>query len=154
MNSLLCLYYQARISNVVEADPDVAAAMDILSFALYHENNKVVDNPNNPAVALGQTRDREEPDLTNTSDVEESDAKKQHMEEDNTTTSSSAPQVDTLADLKASIYADVSMYLEDSVSIDDICIRIEDRALVFQAIQSLKEESRVMHSEGEVYLID
>ena len=139
---------------MVQADPDVAAAMDILSFALYHENNKVVDNPNDPAVALGQTREREEPDLTDTSDIDESDAKKQRVEEDGTATSSSAPQVGTLADLKASIYAEVSKSLEDSVSIDDICVHIEDRALVRQAIQSLEEESRVMHSEGEVYLID
>mmetsp|Transcript_19015 Transcript_19015/g.34389 ORF Transcript_19015/g.34389 Transcript_19015/m.34389 type:complete len:814 (+) Transcript_19015:235-2676(+) len=145
---------KARLSNVVEADPDVAAAMDILSFALYHENNKVVDNPNDPAVALGQTREREEPDLTDTSDIEESDAKKQRVEDDSTATSSSAPQVGTLADLKTSIYAEVSKSLEDSVSIDDICVHIEDRALVRQAIQSLEEESRVMHSEGEVYLID
>ena len=33
------LFIQARLSNIVEAEPDCAAAMDILGFALYHENN-------------------------------------------------------------------------------------------------------------------
>jgi len=33
---------KARLSNIVEADPDVTTALDILSFALYHENNSGV----------------------------------------------------------------------------------------------------------------
>ena len=60
--------YQVRLSNVAEADPDVAAAMDILSFALYHENTKVVGKEDaNDASALGQKRQRDE-DLANTSE--------------------------------------------------------------------------------------
>jgi len=152
---LASAHAKARLSNIVEADPDVAAAMDILSFALYHENTKVVDNPNDPTVALGQKRQREEPDITDTSDIEETEGQRQRVEEDSTAASSSvAPPAEALADLKASVYAEVSRSLEDSVSIDDICTQVEDRALVLQAVQSLDDEGRVMHNEGDVYLVD
>mmetsp|Transcript_37226 Transcript_37226/g.78515 ORF Transcript_37226/g.78515 Transcript_37226/m.78515 type:complete len:810 (+) Transcript_37226:263-2692(+) len=147
---LASAHAKARLSNVVEADPDVAAAMDILSFALYHENNKVVENPNDPAVALGQKREREEPDLTDASDIDESDAQRPRVEE----SPSVSPQADNLDDLKKSIYAEVSKSLEDSVTLDDIRVDVEDRSQVLQAIQSLEEDGKVMHSDGEVYLID
>ena len=65
---------------VVEAEPDVAAAMDILSFALYHENNQVIGE--NDVIATNK-RQREEPDLTDTSDPEEdeNDPKRQREED-------------------------------------------------------------------------
>jgi len=152
---LASAHAKARLSNVVEAEPDVAAAMDILSFALYHENNKVVDNPNDQAAALGQKRHREDPAITDTSDIEEHEGQRQRQGEDSTAALSAvAPQVTALANLKASVYAEVSRSLEDSVSFDDICTGIEDRALVLQAIQTLDEEGRLMYTEGEVYLVD
>lgn len=152
---LASAHAKARLSNVVEADPDVAAAMDMLSFALYHENNKVVDNPNDPAGAPGQKRPREEPDITDTSDIEDNEGQRQRVEEGSAAASSSAaPQAEAVADLKASIYAEVSRSLEDSVSIDDICTQVEDRALVLQAIQSLDDEGKIIHNEGEIYLVD
>ena len=56
--------------------------------------------------------------------------------------------------LKAGVYAEVTHSLEDSVSIDDICIDIKDRTMVDQAIRSLEDDGKVMRSEDEVYLID
>lgn len=138
------------MSNIVEADPDVAAAMDILSFALYHENNKVVENPHDPASALGQKRQRDNPDVTISSEYGEIDAQRRRVEDAD---ASSIPQ-DAIAELKQAVYAELSKSLEDSVTIDDICVHIEERDLVLQAIQSLEAESKIMHSEGEVYLID
>jgi DNA replicative helicase MCM subunit Mcm2 (Cdc46/Mcm family) len=37
---LATAHAKARLSPVVEAEPDCEVAMDILSFALYHENNR------------------------------------------------------------------------------------------------------------------
>mmetsp|Transcript_34637 Transcript_34637/g.63966 ORF Transcript_34637/g.63966 Transcript_34637/m.63966 type:complete len:814 (+) Transcript_34637:258-2699(+) len=148
---LASAHAKARLSNVVEADPDVAAAMDILSFALYHENNKVVENPNDPDPALGQKRQLEEPDLNGAPGVEEHDTKRQRVEDAD---APSVPKKNTLAELKREVYTEVSKSLEDSVTFDDICLHIEDRALVRQAIDSLEEDMRVMYSEGEVYLVD
>lgn len=136
---------------VVEAEPDVAAAMDILSFALYHENTQVIGE--NDVIAAGQKRQREEPDLTDTSDPDddENDSTKRQREE-----AGSQEQGDnTLADLKQTIYQELSRSLEDSIAIDDIATTVDvDRDLVLQAIQQLEAENRIMLSDEEVYLID
>jgi hypothetical protein len=151
------------LSNVVEADPDVSAAMDILSFALYHENNKVVGADNTEAssrAVVGQKRPREEGsdnDLTDSSDVdEEALLQRQRVvdDDDDANKSNSNASDKPLADLKVAIYAEVSRSLEDSISIEDICTNVDDRALVARAVQSLEEDGRIMLSEGEVYLVE
>lgn len=154
------------MSNVVEADPDVSAAMDILSFALYHENNKVVGADNTEAssrAVVGQKRPREEGnddnDLTDSSDVdEEALLQRQRIVDDDDDANKSNSNVGTsdkpLADLKVAIYAEVSRSLEDSISIEDICTNVDDRALVARAVQSLEEDGKIMLSEGEVYLVE
>ena len=38
---LASAHAKARLSPIVEAEADVKAAMDILSFALYHENHQM-----------------------------------------------------------------------------------------------------------------
>jgi len=148
---LASAHAKARLSMVVEAEPDVAAAMDILSFALYHENTQVIGE--NDVVAAGQKRQREEPDLTDTSDPDddENDSTKRQREE-----AGSHDQGDnTLADLKQTIYQELSRSLEDSIAIDDIATTVDvDRDLVLQAIQQLEAENRIMLSDEEVYLID
>jgi len=149
---LASAHAKARLSMVVEAEPDVAAAMDILSFALYHENNQVIGE--NDVVAAGQKRQREEPDLTDTSepDDDENDITKRQREE----SASQEQGGNTLADLKQTIYQELSRSLEDSIAIDDIATTVDvDRDLVLKAIQQLEAENRIMQSDdGEVYLID
>lgn len=134
----------------------MSAAMDILSFALYHENNKVVgEDAADDAAVLGQKRQREEPDLTDASDVdEENAAQRQRVEEGAEESARGGGGGNTLAELKAAVYSEVSRSLEDSVAVDDICTDVEDRAMVAQAINSLEEDGKIMQSEGEVYLID
>ncbi len=136
---------------VVEAEPDVAAAMDILSFALYHENTQVIGE--NDVVTAGQKRQRDDTDLTDTSDPDddENDSTKRQREE-----AGSQEQGDkTLADLKQTIFQELSRSLEDSIAINDIATTVDvDRDLVLQAIQQLESENRIMLSDEEVYLID
>jgi len=153
---------QARLSNVVESDPDVSAAMDILSFALYHENTKVVNGEDVNVVSpdLDKKRRREggEPDLADGSE-EGADAQRRRRSDDDVDDPSSTPAVpppggDAFADLKAAVYGEVSRSLEDSVAVDDICANVEDRAMVARAIRSLEDDGRVMRSDEEVYLID
>jgi predicted Rossmann fold nucleotide-binding protein DprA/Smf involved in DNA uptake len=134
---------------VVEAEPDVAAAMDILSFALYHENNQVIGDKD--VVPPGQKRQR---DVTNVSDPEddENDPKRQRDE----VASQEQGGNTTLAELKKTIYQELSRSLEESLAIDDIATTVDvDRDMVLQAIHQLEAESKIMRSEdGEVYLID
>ena len=150
------LTFQARLSNVVEADPDVSAAMDMLSFALYHENTKVIGE-DTAEPSLGEKRQRE---VSDSSDIDGNDAQRQRTEENagsnsGDETPAAAPQGDqSLAELKAAVYAEVTRSLEDCIVIDDICTNVEDRALVARAVQSLEEDGKIMQSDGEVYLID
>lgn len=125
----------------------MAAAMDILSFALYHENNEVLGESQN---ALDRKRQREEP-ITDSSDVEEGgpaekDPKRQVLE---------TSAVDSsILEVKRSVYAQMSSSSEASIPVEELCEAIDDRELVMQAIQSLEADSKVMLHEGEVYLVD
>lgn len=129
--------------------------MDILSFALYHENTKVIGQ-DAAETALGQKRQREEPDLTDSSDLEGNDAQRQRVDDEGSDSGeASSPTADaSLAELKAAVYAEVTRSLEDSIVVDDICTDVNDRSLVARAVQSLEEDGKIMLSEGEVYLID
>jgi hypothetical protein len=129
--------------------------MDILSFALYHENNKVIGEDGNETSLLGQKRRREEPDLTDSSDVDEEVLQRQRVDDKGVSSNSNVASSDkTLADLKAAIYAEVTRSLEDSISIDDICTNVDDRALVTRAVQMLEEDGKIMQSEGEIYPLE
>jgi hypothetical protein len=130
--------------------------MDILSFALYHENTKVVVDDAAKIVSpdLSQKRRREEHEITDSS--EESDTQRRRRQDDVDSAPSSPPLQggDAFANLKAAVYAEITRSLEDSVAIEDICANVEDRALVARVIRSLEDDGKVMHSDGEVYLID
>lgn len=136
---------------MVEADPDVGAAMDILSFALYHENNQVIEDNSLP---LADKRKRDEPvtpvgsDEEN-SDTEETNAKRQREEIE------SAPAVPTnlLNDAQQSIYEEVSKSLEGSVDIEEVCDHIEDRNLVKQAAQLLHDDGKIYISDGILHQV-
>ena len=119
--------------------------MDILSFALYHENNEVIDE-----AALNRKRPREEP-ITESSEGEpdspEKDSKRQQ----------GAPGASTesgIMEMKRAIYQQVSQSLEDSVPNEDLCVEVDDRTKVSEAVQSLEADGKVMFADGEVYLVD
>lgn len=141
------LALKARLSPVVEADPDVAAAMDILSFALYHENNEVIDEAQ---TALGRKRQRDEP-ITDSSDAEECETTEKEPKRQAAEPTLAAER---LMDIKRAIYAQVSK-AGDSTPLDDVCKDISDRASVLEAIQSLEADGKVMmDEENNVYYMD
>ena len=121
--------------------------MDILSFALYHENNEVLGESQN---ALDRKRQREEP-ITDSSDVEERGAAEKDPKRQVLETSAVGSSV---LEVKRSVYAQMSSSSEASIPVEELCEAIDDRELVMQAIQSLEADSKVMLHEGEVYLVD
>eukprot|EP00804_Cyclotella_cryptica_P001017 CCRYP_012356-RA/>CCRYP_012356-RA protein AED:0.26 eAED:0.26 QI:175/1/1/1/1/1/3/214/795 len=149
---LASAHAKARLSPVVEADPDVAAAMDILSFALYHENNEVVDDVHQST--QGRKRQRQEP-ITDSSDAEELESDEKDTKRQAAANETSIPAIDTsMLEMKRAVYQQVSQSLEDSVALEDICVEIDDRTMVLQAVQSLEEDGKVLITAGEVYLVD
>lgn len=121
--------------------------MDILSFALYHENNEVIDDAQN---ALNRKRLREEP-ITDSSDAEEGESSQSDPKRQ---VAASAAADSQSMEIKRSIYEQVSKAIEGSVPVQELCLDINDRDLVLQALQSLESDGKVIVDDDEVYLVD
>ena len=146
---------QARLSTIVEAEPDCSAAMDILGFALYHENTdqappSTVDE-NDVDAENGQKRPLtpdssvgEQDGSDDEAGAEASSSKKQRL---------GAEEKDPRNDLKYRIWEEISKG-DGEVSVDSMCPDITDRDEVSAAISEMEAEGRVMVSDGRVYQID
>lgn len=124
--------------------------MDILSFALYHENNEAIDDAQ---TELGRKRQREEP-ITDSSDAEEGETAEKEPKRQASEPEASAAAESSLMDIKRAIYAQVSK-ADDGTALDDVCADISDRNAVLEAIRSLEGDGKVMmDDENNVYYMD
>ena len=137
--------------------------MDILSFALYHENKKVFgEDDAQKAGDEGALGKRDEPDLTDGSEGgDDSPGKRRRTDgsgegDSPDADSAEAPPVAAMSadDLKQAIYLQVSRELADSVPLSSVMADNPDRAAVLRAVRSLEDDGRVMVSEDEVYVVD
>ena len=148
-------FLQARLSTIVEAEPDCSAAMDILGFALYHENTdqappSTVDE-NDIDADNGQKRPLtpdssvgEQDGSDDEAGAEASSSKKQRLGDE---------EVDPRNDLKYRIWEEISKG-DGEASVDSMCPDVTDRDEVSAAISEMEAEGRVMVSDGRVYQID
>jgi DNA replication licensing factor MCM3 len=139
---LASAHAKARLSNVVEAEPDCEIAMDILSFALYHENisgikNKVEETEQEaPVPAVSDEGESGE------SDSEGPAIKKQRL--DDTEESQS---------LKSRLWEQVKAN-GGQATMKDLCTEA-NRDEVTKAVESLEDEGKLLTTEeGSVYLVD
>ena len=135
------LSIQARLSNVVEAEPDCRVAMDILGFALYHENNGDV---------AGATQKVEKAsDITDDSDSSVGDDeignKRMRLDEEGTS-SKSGP-------VKVQVW-DKIVSAGGEVPLEEVCAAMDDRDEVMEAVDEMVKEGRVYVSDGNLYQID
>jgi len=148
---------KARLSNVVEANPDVAAAMDILSFALYHENNDVVEDDGvNTNVATEQQRKRELPSVSESEDTENetADAKRSRTDDAGGKSGAAGKEEDPTMVVKRRIWEAVNRSDEGSLSIEEVCSDVKDRQSIEDAVKAMEEDGRVMYSDGVLYQVD
>ena len=130
---LATAHAKARLSHTVEADPDCTAAMDILSFALYHENSTL--GPEEAA-----------PDLTQTdSEDEQQEPKRIRLTEEDDT-----PPSDL--DLTSKVWNEL-VKAGGQVDKDDICTDVTDRALIEKVYTSLEKDNKVMIDGDTIYQI-
>ena len=120
---LATAHAKARLSPLVESEPDCSAAMDILAYALYHEQ-------------YDQNKKRKLDEFTS-SDLP------------TVTTESS----NTQGDISDRIRRTVSSLGETGISIDEICPDVVDRDTVQQILNRLEKEDRIMISDGLVFVI-
>jgi hypothetical protein len=125
--------------------------MDILSFALYHENNDIDDVHQ---ATQGLKRQHQKP-TTDSSDAKKLKSDEKDPKRQACATETWSHAVDTsMMDMKRAVYQQVSQSLEDSIVLEDICVEVDDRQMVLQAVQALEEDGKVLLTAGEVYLVD
>jgi len=145
---LASAHAKARLSPIVNAETDVANAMEILAFALYHEHEK--GTPKISAASVNASN-AEEPATVSETDTDNdqdynSDAASQNPQNKKARTNANESDLQVI---QQRIWEDVRASGGD-VALADICTDI-DEDLKMKAVQ--KMEDQVMESEGILYLI-
>ena len=142
---LASAHAKARLSPIVEAELDVGAAMDILSFALYHENINTGEKelrPDTPDLEEQRPGKRARTDDPDAEDDDDDEKKKEE----------SSNQKKEVNDLKTRIWNELRAS-DGAKPMDELCEDVEDRASIDAVIQQLTDEQKVMADEdGMVYL--
>jgi DNA replication licensing factor MCM3 len=139
---LASAHAKARLSDKVEAKPDCEVAMDILSFALYHENVKTVDSQETNNDEGEQQLDSVSmtpvavSDASDSEDVEPA-SKKQRTEEDT---------------LKPQVLAQITEN-DGEIKMEDLCKGVEDREAVQRLVDSLLSDGLLHEDQGVLYLV-
>lgn len=152
---LATAHAKARLSDTVEAEPDCEVAMDILSFALYHENtNNVEEDGNKKNDTAGDI-----PPAVSESDTEESGEEQQRPAEgsaskrprlggdDNDSTLSSAQKL-----LQARLMSELNrndgmMSVKEMMTTGDPV----DAQAMQQAMDALSQQHKIDVTDGIVY---
>lgn len=113
--------------------------MDILSFALYHENTEISETP--MAISKGDTR----PAVSDDSDSEEDDknvSKRLRLDKDTKVSS----------ELQARIWDELTKSSGGhELTLDDICDDVEDRAMVRSVVDAMAEDGKLMVVDRVIY---
>jgi len=124
--------------------------MDILSFALYHENinNDVTSGAQHDAGNVAENPPRLERDDGN-------DAKRMRLDasEDSSTTRAADKGTGTGMDIATRIWKEVVSTVGEGMELNSICSDITDRASVRNAVEMMARKDKVMISEGMVYQV-
>jgi hypothetical protein len=110
--------------------------MDILGFALYHENNDVA--PSNASVGEKRVQVTDESE----SDSDDSEPKRRKLEEID---DGGSP----LQDLQARIWEQLEQN-DGELPLEEVASDVEDRSLVQKAIEQLAEDGRLLLDDGVV----
>ena len=124
----------------MEADPDCKAAIDILSFALYHENNQAIGD--GVGTGSGPT----------TININEDDNKKRKRGSSVSFDDADNSQQEVMRRIKEKIWDQLSKS-EGELSIEEVCKDIDDRGLVMKALSEIELDERIMIAEGVVFQI-
>jgi len=141
---LASAHAKARLSNVVEAKPDCEIAMDVLSFALYHEAGEQSKDGTNIDANLKEAAEvsDEGEGVSNDPVVIEPSSKRQRTME-----------VSEQDKLKSRILTELAMN-DGYLPIDDICQDNEDRDVIRNTVETLVSEGKLMTEENDEGTLD
>lgn len=148
---LATAHAKARLSPVVAAEPDCEVAMDILSFALYHENHHNVAGAT-AAAAAGEKRVVSDVGESDEEASETSSPKRSRTDGDAAVDGQAAPST-TYQALKTRLWDKIAEN-DGQLDIDELGEDFGDRDTVMAAIQSMAQDGRVMETDGIVYQVD
>lgn len=141
---LASAHAKARLSNSVEAQPDCEIAMDILSFALYHE-----DIEKKPDIGTNENERLDAVEVSDEGEAPESD------EEVALTPSSKRQRLDNSEQDKLMSRVLMEIAQNDGfLPIDDICTDVEDRDQITKTVQSLVTQNQLMTEENDDGTLD
>lgn len=157
---LASAHAKARLSGTVEASPDCEVAMDVLSFALYHEDGE--SKQSNDRADEEETTQQQELGVVEVSDEgEASDMDADQKEADLSEPSSKRQRTEASSEedqLKSQILQAIAGN-EGSLSMDEICTDVSDRDQIAKTVAALATENKVVVETNEegtsvVYTID
>jgi DNA replication licensing factor MCM3 len=145
---LATAHAKARLSPVVLAEPDCEVAMDILSFALYHENHHNVAGGADQNRALvsdvEETSDNGDSNPSGNVDgnvSEEPSPKRARLDQDS----------EEALDLLKKRILDKIAENNGELAMEELGEEFGDRETVLAAIASMELDGRVQESDGTVY---
>jgi len=148
---LASAHAKARLSPVVEAEPDVSSAMDILAFALYHEEQQSAVDANTAVVSVSSEEGESDVDAVDndTADGHAEDATM--MPPSSKKARVNAGSESDIDVIKKRIWEAVRSAGEHGeVSLSDICKDVDDD-LKAEAVRQLGD--RIMEDNGLLFMV-
>ena len=144
---LATAHAKARLSEEVLAEPDCEVAMDILGFALYHENShNVTGDSAPPPVSREQSRPL-------VSDGGESDEDSNVQQPSPNKRQKIDPENDSSSDLRSKLWEALTQN-GGVLNLSEIGPEMGEQEAIRAAFEVLQNENRVMISDDEVYQVD
>ncbi|KAL3935520.1 MAG: hypothetical protein SGBAC_008978 [Bacillariaceae sp.] len=146
---LASAHAKARLSDKVEAKPDCEVAMDILGFALYHENGEsAAINVNNSPEHEDVSGD-DEADSTTPVAVSDSSVVEDH---DGDMSPPAAKKQKTQEELRSRVFAEIQRH-EGKINMEDLCTDLENREELEELVDSLVSDGRLHKDDGVLYMM-
>mmetsp|Transcript_211 Transcript_211/g.469 ORF Transcript_211/g.469 Transcript_211/m.469 type:complete len:795 (-) Transcript_211:924-3308(-) len=144
---LATAHAKARLSNTVEASPDCETAMDVLSFALYHEAGETSQNG---------TDENDMEEAVEVSDDGETSSDPKDQQGGPLEPLSKRQRTDEVSEqdkFKSRILSELAQN-DGYLPIDDICQDNEDRDEILKIVETLVSEGKVMTEENDEGTLD
>ena len=133
---LASAHAKARLSPTVDADPDCVVAMDLLFFALYHDQKSEKEDAN---------------DSTDERDADDDRVAKKSRTTEHSTRLSQNNNPD--ADLDRRIYSQLTKDNVEKLIVKDLFPDVQDRSLINTAVEKLESEGKIFKDGDTIYNI-
>lgn len=137
---LASAHAKARLSHTVESDPDVTTAMDILGFALYHEQTE-------SSITNSMKREREDSDIITTVP---SAQRARTAEDEDPIEELLISDSDSTVHYKSKIWESLTKK-DGQIEISELYL--EDKDILEKALEELEKEQRIYRSGGTLFQI-